>query len=534
MKPTKTFLAILFLALSCSVSYSQPVLEWADEYNTGIIGFGEEGDMTKDKYGNVFITGRSDSISGNSDIFTVKYKNDGTKEWIRRYDHTGLYDFGRLIRLDRFGNVYVIGIVSVSASNQDVIVLKYKPDGDLQWARRLIPAGISSDLNDETTGAVLDVITADRYMFIGVAVLQPYPHVYHAVFKLDLISSFFTSVVDIPPASIYRQHRYSDLAIDALGQVYVVGGGVGGRGMVIKYSNSLTLNWLRTYSPDALLGDVAFQFKHIKVNSAGRLVVSGTAYVHLGNSLYAYQLNSSDGSVIWRNRYFISDTTNIVLLDMILDFDDNVILGGYYAGAPPRSKGLILKHSPSGAMLWSRSMDSVYGVKYLATDPERNIYSAQGNNPMIKLNQAGNTVWYLPRSRRTTLKMYPYIGSKIYIFGTVDDWYSGYFTEVWKQSLTSGKPTMEIGEKYIFKLQNNYPNPFNPSTSIKFSVPSTGLVTLKVFDITGKEVSTLVEGNIEQGEHEVNFNATHLASGVYFYKLTSGSFTEVKKMILVK
>jgi hypothetical protein len=136
----------------------------------------------------------------------------------------------------------------------------------------------------------------------------------------------------------------------------------------------------------------------------------------------------------------------------------------------------------------------------------------------------------------------PYLNKVM--FGTPDNLYVcgktafgtsyNFFTAKLRVTPTSGKPTREIGEKYVFKLHENYPNPFNPSTSIKFSVPATGLVSLKVFDITGKEVTTLVDGNIEQGEHEVIFNASHLASGVYFYKLISDSFTEVKKMILVK
>jgi hypothetical protein len=85
-----------------------------------------------------------------------------------------------------------------------------------------------------------------------------------------------------------------------------------------------------------------------------------------------------------------------------------------------------------------------------------------------------------------------------------------------------------------FALGQNYPNPFNPSTTITFSLSHPAHASLVVFDLLGREVATLVNGYTTSGTHEVQFNATHLASGVYSYMLTTGNFTEVKKMILVK
>jgi len=85
-----------------------------------------------------------------------------------------------------------------------------------------------------------------------------------------------------------------------------------------------------------------------------------------------------------------------------------------------------------------------------------------------------------------------------------------------------------------FELQQNYPNPFNPTTSISFSIPSSAFTSLKVYDIIGNEVATLVNEEKTAGNYEVRFNASSLTSGTYFYKLSAGSFTEVKKMILLK
>ncbi len=85
-----------------------------------------------------------------------------------------------------------------------------------------------------------------------------------------------------------------------------------------------------------------------------------------------------------------------------------------------------------------------------------------------------------------------------------------------------------------YRLGDNYPNPFNPETHIAFALPEACEVHLKVFNITGKEVATLVEGRLAAGEHHATFRADNLPSGLYFYTLTAGSFSQTKKMILMK
>ncbi|MGE5680069.1 MAG: phosphodiester glycosidase family protein [Bacillota bacterium] len=85
-----------------------------------------------------------------------------------------------------------------------------------------------------------------------------------------------------------------------------------------------------------------------------------------------------------------------------------------------------------------------------------------------------------------------------------------------------------------YRLSQNYPNPFNPSTRICYSVPIEGYVTLKVYDIIGNEIATLVSERKPAGSYEIGFSADRLSSGVYFYRLSSGNFTDTKKLILVK
>jgi hypothetical protein len=85
-----------------------------------------------------------------------------------------------------------------------------------------------------------------------------------------------------------------------------------------------------------------------------------------------------------------------------------------------------------------------------------------------------------------------------------------------------------------YDLAQNYPNPFNPSTTIEFSIPSDATVSLKIYDILGKEVAILANDYRSAGTYIVNWNASSFSSGVYFYKLNAGNFTQTKKMFLAK
>ena len=85
-----------------------------------------------------------------------------------------------------------------------------------------------------------------------------------------------------------------------------------------------------------------------------------------------------------------------------------------------------------------------------------------------------------------------------------------------------------------YSLEQNYPNPFNPSTAIRYSIPQEGHVSLRVYNLIGSEIATLINGYRDAGTYEVKFNATDLASGTYFYALTVNNFMSTKKMSIVK
>ncbi len=93
---------------------------------------------------------------------------------------------------------------------------------------------------------------------------------------------------------------------------------------------------------------------------------------------------------------------------------------------------------------------------------------------------------------------------------------------------------VQVGAPYRFELSQNFPNPFNPSTKINYSMPDAGRIKLKVFDISGKEVSALINGIQSAGFYEISFDASDLPGGVYFYSMSSAGFTDTKRMVLIK
>jgi hypothetical protein len=101
-------------------------------------------------------------------------------------------------------------------------------------------------------------------------------------------------------------------------------------------------------------------------------------------------------------------------------------------------------------------------------------------------------------------------------------------------SLLVGTENISVNVPGKFNLYQNYPNPFNPSTKIKFDLPNNSVVKIIVYNILGKEMTTLVNRNMEAGTHEVEWNASEFSSGVYFVRLEAGKFSDIKKMILVK
>ena len=113
-------------------------------------------------------------------------------------------------------------------------------------------------------------------------------------------------------------------------------------------------------------------------------------------------------------------------------------------------------------------------------------------------------------------------------------WAFGIFGTILKYNGVVSGVYSENNTVYDFKLFQNYPNPFNPVTIIRFRIKDSRYVTLKVYDVLGKEIETLVNEKKSPGTYEVTFDGSTLASGIYFYRMDAGNFIETKKMLIIK
>jgi hypothetical protein len=119
-------------------------------------------------------------------------------------------------------------------------------------------------------------------------------------------------------------------------------------------------------------------------------------------------------------------------------------------------------------------------------------------------------------------------------------WALGYdrpYTHLWSRLEEYLATGIEDDEETIpsdYALLQNYPNPFNPSTQISFSLPEPGFVSLKVYDLLGREAAVLIERDMSPGKHTVSFDGREFSSGMYFYVLKSGDFYETRKMLLLQ
>lgn len=192
--------------------------------------------------------------------------------------------------------------------------------------------------------------------------------------------------------------------------------------------------------------------------------------------------------------------------------------------------GVILKSTNTGTswmQLTSPTTEDLYGIwinyAYLICGK---------NGTILKSTDAQHNTWFRQTSP-TTADLYA-----IYTEG-----YSEYIAMgengVVIRTTDGGGPPMavtnissEVPDR--FSLGQNYPNPFNPATKITFDLPSSGNVELNVYDMLGREAANIINSHLGAGRYEADFDASNLPSGIYFYRITAGEFTQTKKMILVK
>ncbi|MHB8338741.1 MAG: T9SS type A sorting domain-containing protein [Ignavibacteriaceae bacterium] len=226
---------------------------------------------------------------------------------------------------------------------------------------------------------------------------------------------------------------------------------------------------------------------------------------HLGSSNLAWQTANSNwaifdanNSTIWTKGTFTNLNTSplpVELTTFTADIDNNHVELNWQTATEINNYGFeIQRAKKSDSLIW----ENIGFVAGSGTSNSQKSYSFEDNNPL-----QNNFIYRL---------------KQIDINGDYK-----YSKEI-EINLTP--------KDYV--LFQNYPNPFNPSTTIKFSVPNKSFVNIKVYDITGREVARLFDGEKEAGTYLITFNASKLSSGIYFYKISSKSFVQIRKMLLLK
>lgn len=187
------------------------------------------------------------------------------------------------------------------------------------------------------------------------------------------------------------------------------------------------------------------------------------------------------------------------------------------------------------------SNEELHSIRFINKDTG---YVVGGFNSIIKKTTNGGTTWVSQFSEPPTIfctSVFPVNKDTAYICGFSGN--TGHILKTTNGGITTAVNNISNTIPDSYSLYQNYPNPFNAVTKIRFEVPSTfssphglggDLITLSVFDITGREVQTLVNERLSPGTYSVDWNASEFPSGVYFYRLQAGSFTETKRMTLIK
>jgi Secretion system C-terminal sorting domain/Beta-propeller repeat len=346
--------------------------------------------------------------------------------------------------------------------------------------------------------------------------------------------------------SPYGSHDYGkSIAVDNLGFVYIGGDSYNGNKandfLVLKYNTStgaLVMSKTYHHADDRL--DL------LKLDNNGNIYQVGISLLRSGSSILILKYNTS-GQLLWTTTYHGNSIGNGAN-SMDIDGSGNLIVSGYRVNASGVKDYITLKYNPSGSLLWSRIVQtslSSFPDSKVCHDQNNNIYlygewTSPANSKdllIVKYSPEGNFDWFFsydgPDHKTEYVGDILLDGGYIYITGTSMTANQSEDAVTIKYSEGSSRPTdIETPSKY--SLSQNYPNPFNPSTNIKFDIPKASFVKLSVYDVSGREVTSMINSELQTGHYEYTFDGSKLTGGVYFYKLQAGDFVETKKMILVK
>lgn len=531
----KLILIIIFSSYTFFAN-SQPAAEWEKRYsdpNGHNVYFV---DMALDKEGDVFVTGYIYVDVNNRDILTLKYDSQGNLKWTKTYDSpVHRYDIPNKIAVDNFGDVIIAGYSLKTSGLDDYFVIKYSSNGDSLWSSRM---SYGYDTMSRASSVIVDdsdnvyVIGFFDRLLTGASMLVKYDKngnkKWIKYYKLGDSTGY--GAVDV----IYSKNNF----IYTLSVKYNVGD------IVIKYD----LNGNQIWQSGDTIGGIKMYLDNQDNVIVGGYFTNGT---YNGADLGMVKYDSS-GNMLWLKTYNSSYGENDIAYNVAIDFNGNSYITG--VGGQVGQMGwdyTTIKYNTTGDSVWVKrynpataSDDWAFSV---AADKYGNAY-VTGKSNNYNLGYGYTTIKYSPTGEQLWVKRYDggfsYGNSEakkiivdtnlnIYVSGNSD--ISG-ITEIAtiKYSQLTGIQTISNNVPDKFLLYQNYPNPFNPSTVVRFSLPVASQVSLKVYDVMGREVQTLVNERVQAGSYEVKFDGSNLNSGVYFYRIITDEFNDTRRMLLLK
>lgn len=544
MRHTYQCTAILFVVIFSFFTFpkdsqSQWVERWVSTYTQ--IGTTNEVpiDMTIDENDNIYIVGYA--YNGlNEDMLLLKYDTDGDLIWKAQYDvPNSSNDRGVSVDVDDDGNVYMCGISNGSVTK--LYVIKYNELGDEQWAINFMGEG-SYLLSGQSPWYNQELkIGPDGKIYVAGEIANQNNKLDVLIAKIDP-----SGVVDWKDRYDVGYNDYSPhFVFDSQGNV-IMGctselDSIWADYLLISYNLIGERNWTTRFTPGQFTANYVCG---MAISSNDEIYVTGNTSAL---SSLTVKLNSS-GEVQWHD----TKIHQLYIEDAIVDNNDEFIIAGRKYNFSFDWDYFLIKYDNSGDTLWYRLYNSIGNLQDVGfgttVDMRNNVYITGGMGTTVMWEQDYGTLVYDPNGNNTHLerfvpqnngvdiarKMAFDSQNNLIITGHSHNELEGFniLTIMYSNVVGINNISSEIPGKY--DLSQNFPNPFNPSTSIRFAIPKSSFVTLKVYDMLGREVATLVNQELNAGTFEYSFDGSKLTSGVYFYRIDAGDFTEIKKMMLVK
>lgn len=452
------------------------------------------------------------------------------------------------------------------------MTLKYNSSGQLQWSNtfgsftslpistiatksgNIYTAGLVPEVYGlkvvkyDESGAILDSCSNSETFIINAFIMDDDDNSYYIGAKYgsggtDIFLLKYDSILNLSWQKTYI-HSGNDmgisLALDNNKNIYALGylynSSIYYTSVLIKYDSLGNQKWYRIYNSPFNMATKGVKVVCDKQNN----VIVGVFVNDTINYHYSAVKYSTEGNLIWERYIPDSVSYSNELFDMKLDNKNNIYMFGYSGRISTSYDYLTTKLDSAGNIKWNRIYASPGNIDdyphSICVDNFCNSY-VTGSTVTIKYDSSGIIKWLINNSYNN----YFYDGA----FILIDKYYSVYLTGdgnvqgnincfllKFSQSVGVINQNQNIVNNYI--LFQNYPNPFNLSSNIKYQISKSDFVNLKIYDIVGKEIATLVNEKQSPGTYEVSFDGTNYPSGVYFYKLIAGDYSETKKMVLIK